>query len=133
MSKRIALITGSFHKKEADAMMDEARMAAKEHGLEIVAEVWVPGSMEKPLALKRLMLRDDVDGVAVLGIIEKGETSHGNVMAHAVVQAIIQLSLEYMKPVGTAILGPDIMPSQIPARIRPYARAAVVAVVKMFG
>jgi len=129
----IALVLGSFHKKHADDMLDEARAAAKENGLTVVAEVWVPGSIEKPLALKRLLQREDVHCAAALGIIERGETKHGLVMGQVVYQAIIDLQLEFMKPIGLGILGPEILPSQIPPRVRPYARAAVVAAAKMLS
>lgn len=130
---KIGIIAGQFHAAEMAEMLDEARKTAAPLGLEIVAEVLVPGSMEKPLALKRLLLRHDIDGAVVLGIIEKGETAHGLVMAQAVIAAIIGLELETMKPVGVGILGPEIQPSQIPARIRPYAAAAVRAVAAMRG
>jgi len=127
----IAIVLGSFHKKYADEMLDEARAAAKELGLTVVAEVWVPGSIEKPLALKRLLQREDVHCAAALGIIERGETKHGLVMGEVVYDAIIRLQLEFMKPIGLGILGPEILPSQIPPRVRPYARAAVAAAAKM--
>lgn len=109
-------------------MVDEAQKAAAELGLEVAEVVWVPGSLEKPLALKRLLLRSEIDGAIALGIIEKGETSHGFVMGQATTSAIIALQIDLMKPIGMGILGPDIMPSQISARVRPYAKAAVVAV-----
>jgi len=128
MVKNIFVLLGSFHKKEAEEMLDEVRLYARAHALNIVEERWVPGSMEKPLALKQLLMRDDVDGGVVLGIIEKGETKHGLVMASAVIHAIMQLQLEFMKPIGVGILGPEILPDQIPPRVRPYARAAAAAV-----
>lgn len=123
----IAIVLGSFHKKEVTEMLEAARAVAAEKGHTIVEEVWVPGSMEKPLALKRLLLRDDVDGAVALGIIENGETKHGLVMGKACVEAIVQLQLEFMKPIGLGILGPGIQPSQIPARIVPYGRDAMLA------
>jgi 6,7-dimethyl-8-ribityllumazine synthase len=131
MSKRIALVLGSFHKEYGMQMLESARETAKELGLEIVEEVWVPGSIEKPLALKRLLMRDDIDGAAALGIIERGETKHGLVMGEVVYDAIIRLQLEFMKPIGLGILGPEILPDQIEKRVRPYAKAAVEAVAKM--
>lgn len=133
MAKNVAVILGSFHKQESLDMLQEIHQYASEHDLNIAEEVWVPGSMEKPLALKMLLARDDIDGAVVLGIIEKGETKHGFVMASSVVDAIIQLQLETMKPVGVGILGPDISPSQIPSRVRPYAKAAIAAMDTMFG
>ncbi len=131
MSKRIALVMGSFHKVEVTTMLEAARAQAAESDLEIVEEVWVMGSIEKPLALKRLLMRDDVDGAAVLGIIEKGETQHGFVMGQVVYDAIISLQLEFMKPVGLGILGPGILPDQIEPRLKGYAKAAVVALADM--
>ena len=131
MSKRIAIVMGSFHKKEVDEMLDEARATAKENELEIAEEVWVPGSIEKPLALKRLLMRSDIDGAVTLGIIERGQTKHGFVMGQSVTDAIIQLQLEFLKPIGLGILGPEILPDQIQPRIRKYARAAVEATAEM--
>ncbi len=69
--------------------------------------------------------------MAVLGVIERGETAHGRVMAQAVIKAIVDLQLETMKPVGVGILGPEILPDQIQSRLRPYARHAVLAVRSM--
>ena len=131
MSKRIALVLGSFHKKEADDMLVAAHAAALENHIRITEEVWVPGSMEAPLAIKRLLMREDIDGVVVLGIIERGETKHGLVMGEVVYDAIIRLQLEFMKPIGFGILGPEILPEQIPPRVKPYAHAAVEAVAMM--
>ncbi len=131
MSKNIAVVIGSFHKKECTQMLDAAREQAQIDGLEIVEEVWVPGSIEKPLALKRLLLREDIDGAVALGIIERGETKHGFVMGQTVTDAIIRLQLEFMKPIGLGILGPEILPEQIPPRLDGYAKAAVSAVAKM--
>ena len=109
-------------------MVSEALSVAKTLGLDVREEVWVPGSMEKPLAAKRLLARDDIDAVVVLGIIERGETAHGRVMGQAVIQTLINLQLETNKPVGVGILGPEILPEQIPPRLGPYAQAAVRAV-----
>lgn len=131
MSKYIAIVIGSFHTKECTQMLEAAREQARVDGLEIVEEVWVPGSIEKPLALKRLLMREDIDGAVTLGIIERGETKHGLVMGQTVTDAIIRLQLEFMKPIGLGILGPEILPEQIPPRLDGYAKAAVSAVAKM--
>ena len=128
---QIGLVLGRFHRQEAEAMLAEAQGVAARLGLQIVAESWVPGSMETPLAVKRLLRRPEIAGVAALGIIERGETSHGLVMGQAVIKSLIDLQLEFMKPVGVGILGPDIHPSQIPSRVRPYAAAAIEAVATM--
>lgn len=131
MKKRIAIVMGAFHKDMVTRMLEEAKQVAAQEQLEIVSEIWVPGSLEKPLALKRLLLRSDVDGAVVLGIIERGATKHGLVMGEVVMQAIIDLQLQTMKPVGVGILGPEILPDQIEPRLLPYAKAATQALVAM--
>ena len=131
MSRNVALVLGLFHRARIEQMLDEARVAASDLDLTIAEEVWVPGSMETPLALKRLLERRDIDGAAALGIIERGETAHGLVMGQAVVDAIIRLQLQTMKPVGVGILGPNIHPSQIDSRLKSYARDAMAALAHM--
>ncbi len=131
MTKNIAIILGEFHKKEVVEMLNEARKVAAENNLTIAEEIWVNGSYEKPLALKRVLMKENIDGAIALGIIERGETKHGLVMGHTVMQSILNLELEYMKPVGIGILGPEILPSQIPSRLLPTAQKAVLAVARM--
>lgn len=128
MPNKIGLVFATFHHAEMNTMREEAELAANDLGLEIVSVVSVPGAMELPLSAKRVLSHHEIDGLAVLGIIERGETGHGLVMGQAVIGSLINLQLELMKPIGVGILGPEILPSQIPSRLRPHARAAVEAV-----
>jgi len=132
-SSQIAIVIGSFHRRQAEIMLESALDTAATRGLMVTDSVWVPGSMEKPLALKRLLLEPSVDGAVVLGIIEQGQTAHGRVMGQAVINAILNLQLDLMKPIGVGILGPEIQPGQIQERLVPYARDAVLAVHTMLG
>nr|VFK24863.1 MAG: 6,7-dimethyl-8-ribityllumazine synthase [Candidatus Kentron sp. MB]VFK29979.1 MAG: 6,7-dimethyl-8-ribityllumazine synthase [Candidatus Kentron sp. MB]VFK75007.1 MAG: 6,7-dimethyl-8-ribityllumazine synthase [Candidatus Kentron sp. MB] len=128
MKANIAVVIGSYHKKEGEEMLNEVRDYAKKNDdVRIVDERWVYGSLEQPLVLKQLLMNSRVDGAVVLGIIERGETKHGLVMAEAVINAIIQLQLEFMKPVGVGIIGPEVFPSQIPSRLKAHALAAIEA------
>ena len=133
MASSIAIVAGNFHKELVEKMVEEARRTASENDL-IVEEVsWVPGSMEVPLQLKRLLLRESIDGAVVLGIIEKGETDHGFVMGTAVTKGIIDLQLTSMKPIGYGIIGPRADDKHIRERLAPYARKAVLAVGTMLS
>jgi 6,7-dimethyl-8-ribityllumazine synthase len=40
MSNNIAIVLGSFHKSQVEEMLSEARVTAKECGLNIIAERW---------------------------------------------------------------------------------------------
>jgi 6,7-dimethyl-8-ribityllumazine synthase len=128
VKQKIGLILVKFHQDEVQSMRDEACRAVVETGMEVVKEVWIPGSNEAPLAAKRLLVQQDVDGLVVLGIIERGETKNGLVMSQAVTYALIGLQLSFMKPIGIGILGPEIFPSQIASRVRSSARSATMAV-----
>ena len=128
---RIVAVCGSFHKEEVEKMLEFARDEASMMNSELTDVVWVPGSMEAPLALERLLLRDDVDGAITLGIIERGETQHGLVMGQSVTRAIIDLQIKHDKPIGLGIIGPGAEPEHIEPRLEPHARAAVGAVVSM--
>ena len=112
-------------------MLAQAHETAINEGLELDEPIWEPGSMEKPLALKRVLKQAPIVGAVTLGIIERGEPAHGLVMAQAVIKSIIDLQLEMMKPVGIGILGPEITQDQIQPRLEPYARNAVLAVSSM--
>ena len=74
MAKSIAIVVGSYHKELVEKMVEKARKIAADNDLIVEEVTWVPGSMEVPLQIKRLFLRDSIDGAVVLGIIENGET-----------------------------------------------------------
>ncbi|MDA0647703.1 MAG: 6,7-dimethyl-8-ribityllumazine synthase [archaeon] len=128
---KISIICGSYHKEEISRMLEFAKQEAELLGLEIAEVVWVPGSMEIPLALERQLRRDEIDAAACLGIIEKGQTKHGLAMGQAVTKAIVDLQLKHDKPIGLGIIGPGAKPEHIEPRIEPHARAAVAAISSM--
>ena len=132
-SSQIAIVIGSFHHHQAEIMLESALDTAATLGLMVQDPIWVPGSLETPLHLNRRLLSPSVDGAVVLGVIEQGQTAHGRVMGQAVINAILNLQLDLMKPIGVGILGPEIQPGQIQERLVPYARDAVLAVHTMLG
>ena len=127
----IAIICGSFHKTEIERMLDMARDQADKENLTIVEVIWVPGAMEVPLALSRVINNPEIHGAACLGIIEKGSTQHGLAMGQAVLSSIIDLQLETNKPIGLGIIGPGAEPQHIEPRLEPHARAAISAISSM--
>ena len=129
--KNIAIVCGSFHKDEMEKMLGFAHDQASKEALNVTEVVWVPGAMEVPLALDRLLSSDDISGAACLGIIEKGQTQHGLAMGQAVIKSIIELQIVHQKPVGLGIIGPGAEPEHIEPRLEPHARAAIAAVAAM--
>ena len=101
----IVAICAMYHLDEMNKMLKIATSQAEDLGYDIVDVIEVPGCMEIPLALDRMLSSDDVDGAFCLGIIEKGETDHGLVMGQGVVKTIIELQLVHNKPIGLGIIG----------------------------
>lgn len=128
---QIAIVCGSFHKKEIKRMLAYAENQAAIENMKVVEIVWVPGAMEVPLALSRLISRNDINGAACLGIIEKGSTQHGLAMGQAVIKSVIELQLKHNKPIGLGIIGPGAEEEHIEPRLEPHARAAVSAISSM--
>ena len=131
MTQSIGIVCGSFHKDEIERMLEWAKEESLQHGLEIAEIVWVPGAMEVPLAIDRLLSLENIAGAACLGIIEKGQTQHGLAMGQAVIKTIIELQLVHEKPVGLGIIGPGAEPEHIEPRLEPHARAAIAAIATM--
>lgn len=130
---RLGIVCGSFHRDEVERMLEYARDEAALKNWEIADVTWVPGSMEAPLALDRMLHSEEIDGAVVLGIIERGETDHGLVMGQSVTKAVIDLQITHNKPIGLGIIGPGAEPEHIEPRLEPHARAAVGAVAAMVG
>ena len=126
MSKRVGVVCGSFHRDEVERMLSWVHEEASDLKLSIGEVAWVPGSMEVPLALDRLLKTHDA--AICLGIIEKGETQHGLAMGQAVIKTILELQLKYDKAIGLGIIGPGAEPHHIEPRLEPHARAAMRAV-----
>lgn len=127
MNRTVAVVCGAFHRSEIERMLAYVTEEASSLGLVLGEVTWVPGSMEVPLALSRLLATHDA--AVCLGIIEKGETQHGLAMGQAVIKSIIELQLEHNKPIGLGIIGPGAEPHHIEPRLEPHARAAIRAVV----
>ncbi len=113
----IAIVQADFHPDVTDAMASMAASHAKKRGATVPAHLHVPGAFDTPLATKRLLARDDVDGVVVIGCVIQGETAHDEVITHAVAQQLTRLACEFDKPVALGISGPRMTAAQAEARI----------------
>ncbi len=92
--------------------------------------VQVPGVFDMPLAIRKLLEKDDIDGVVTLGAVVEGETEHDDIVMGQASRKITDLAVEYGKPVGLGITGPGMSRLQAEERIE-RAKAAVESVVKM--
>jgi len=112
-----------------DALLRSALEALEEHDAlaEDVVLVRVPGAFEIPAAAKALLDAEAPDALVVLGAIVRGETSHHEVLGHAVATALANLSAQSGVPVGFGLLTCDTM-DQARARVSKGAEAVEAAV-----
>ena len=129
--EKIAIVVSQFNSEITSKMEKKAVEHAKKIGAEVVKIVNVPGAFEIPFAVKKLLEDRNIKGVATIGTIIKGDTNHDEVIAHAIAKKLLDLSVEYKKPVSLGISGPNITWQQSEKRIDEYATRAVESVVKM--
>lgn len=128
---KIGIVVSEFNYDITSMMLERAKEHAKFLGAEITEIVHVPGVFDMPLAIKRLLKKDSIDGVVTLGAVIQGETKHDETVISHAARKIADLALEYDKPVGLGINGPGMTRMQAQKRIE-RAKAAVESVVKLW-
>ncbi len=111
-------------------MVEFAKRHADFLGAEVAEEVVVPGSFELPFAAKKLVEKDEIDAVVVLGAVIEGDTEHHKTVMDQTSRKIMDISLESGKPVTLGVSGPGETRMEAEERIDEYARRAVEAAVK---
>ncbi len=69
--------------------------------------VWVPGSLELPLAAKKLAERPDIHAVVAIGAVIRGATYHFEVVANQSAAGLAKAQLDTGTPIVNAILTTD--------------------------
>lgn len=127
---KLGIVVAEFN-REITYMME---VLAKEHaeflGAEITDVIRVPGTFDVPIAVKRILEKGDVDAVVTIGCVIEGETEHDEVVAQHAARKIMDLSLEFGKPVTLGISGPGMGRIAATERV-DYAKRAVEAAVKL--
>jgi len=129
-SMKIGAVVSEFNYDITMMMLERAKEHAQFLDCEITQIVKVPGVFDMGLAIKKLLERDNVDGVVALGAVIEGETEHDDIVIQHASRKIADLAVEYGKPVGLGISGPGMTRLQAEARIE-RAKSAVEAVVKL--
>lgn len=127
---KIGVVAAEFNFEVTSLMIERAKAEAEFLGVKLTRTILVPGVFEIPLAVKKMLESDDVDAVITLGAVITGETKHDEVVVAQSSRKIMDLGLEYGKPVGFGITGPGMTELQAMDRIEK-GREVVDAVVKM--
>ena len=128
---RIGIVVSEFHYDITMMMLERAKEHAEFLGAKVEKVIKVPGVFDMPLAIKMLLQDINIDGVVALGAVIEGETEHDEVVMQQAARKIVDLAVQYEKPVGLGITGPGMTRLQAEERI-DRAKQAVEAVVKMY-
>jgi 6,7-dimethyl-8-ribityllumazine synthase len=104
--RSFGIVASRFNDFIVKELLGGALDAIKRHGgdLGAVDVVWVPGSYEVPLAVKRLALSGRYDAVIALGAVIRGATAHFDYVAGGVASGISAVALETNLPVVFGVI-----------------------------
>jgi 6,7-dimethyl-8-ribityllumazine synthase len=130
MAITLGFVVAEFNRDITYMMEIEAREHAKFLGAEVADCIYVPGAYDMPLAIKKLLKQDGIDAVVTIGCVIEGATQHDEIVVQHAARKIIDLSLDYGKPVALGISGPGMTRLEATERI-DYAKRAVESAIKM--
>lgn len=126
----IGIVVSEFNFDITSMMLERAKAHAAFLDVNVSKVVSVPGVYDIPLGVKKLVEDKDIDGVVTLGAVIEGETEHDQIVIQHAARKIIDLSLQYDKPVSLGISGPGMTRLQAEERIEK-GRDALEACVKL--
>lgn len=102
---KVAIIAASWHTQVMDGLLDGARRATTEAGIENPTVVRVPGTFELTVAASKLAQTHDA--VVALGVVIRGGTPHFDYVCDSATYGLTEVSLRTQKPVGFGVLTCD--------------------------
>ena len=127
---RLGFVVSEFNRDITYQMELLGREHARFLGAEVATVVYVPGVFDMPIAARKLLRREDIEAVVTIGCVIQGETAHDEVVVSQAARKLMDLSLEYDKPVTLGITGPKMSRPDAHKRV-DYAKRAVEAAVKL--
>ncbi|MCS3901920.1 6,7-dimethyl-8-ribityllumazine synthase [Methanococcus voltae] len=126
----IGMVIAEFNRDITFMMEKLAEEHAEFLGADITCKIMVPGAYDMPLAIQKMLEKDDIDAVVTIGCVIEGDTEHDEIVVQNAARKITDLSLDYNKPVALGISGPGMTRLQAEERI-DYGKRAVESAVKM--
>lgn len=111
---KVGIVVAEWNLEITSALLDGAVSTLRRNGVkeENILVDWVPGSFELVYGA-RVMTRNNVDAVIVLGCVIRGETPHFEFVCSGVTQGITQLNLTNEIPYIFGLLTNDTMQQSV--------------------
>lgn len=106
---KIGIVVSRWNSSITEKMLDGALKVLNGNGIldEDILVVRCPGSFEIPLTAQYILEEKEVDGIIALGVVIRGGTPHFEYVCDAVTQGVLNLNLNYKKPVAFGVLTTD--------------------------
>ncbi len=103
---RVGIVAAQWHTEVMDALLDNARKALAELGIDEPRVLRVPGCFELPVAAHALAKRR-YDAIVALGVVVRGGTPHFDYVCRAATDGLTKLAVESGIPIGFGVLTCD--------------------------
>ena len=100
MKKKILIVCANYYKDISKSLISSAlKLIVKKYKIKIIN---VPGVFEIPVTISKNQKK--FDAFIALGCVIKGQTPHFEFISQASTNAIMNLSINYNKPIGNGII-----------------------------
>lgn len=105
-SGRYAIVASRWNPKITDVLVDGARKALVDNGVEAerIDVVRVPGAWEIPLAAAAIAQAGGCAAIVALGCVVRGDTRHYEQVADGCSNALMRVQLDFQLPVANGVL-----------------------------
>tara|TARA_Y100001958_G_C21047230_1_gene414748 strand:- start:55 stop:441 length:387 start_codon:yes stop_codon:yes gene_type:complete len=100
MKKKILIVVADYYKDISNGLLKSAKLKLKNSFT--IKILKVPGVFEIPVTISKNIKK--YDAFLALGCVIKGQTPHFDFISYATTNAIMQLAVNYKKPIGNGIL-----------------------------
>ena len=100
MKKKILIVIANYYKDVSKELLKGAKEELNKFAKIKIIEV--PGVFEIPVTISKNIKK--FDGFVALGCVIQGETPHFQFISKSAIDAIMNISVDYKKPVGNGIL-----------------------------
>ena len=97
---KVLIVVANYYPKISEELKKRAKKVKKAHTDH--EEITVPGIFEIPVVIAKNI--NSYDGFVALGCVIKGETPHFEIISKATINAIMDLSVKFNKPIGNGII-----------------------------
>jgi len=100
MKKKILIVIADYYEEIAKGLLNSSLKSIPKKSL--IKIIRVPGVFEIPVTISKNIKR--YDAFLALGCVIKGETPHFDFISSATTNAIMDLSVNYKKPIGNGVI-----------------------------